>query len=29
MAHICLDRAIGAGLKYQDSAFTSTHIQRL
>ncbi|WP_179283072.1 MULTISPECIES: DUF4260 domain-containing protein [Paenibacillus] len=29
IAHICLDRAIGAGLKYQDSSFTSTHIQRL
>lgn len=28
IAHICMDRAIGAGLKYQDS-FTHTHIQRL
>ena len=29
IAHICMDRAIGAGLKYQDSSFTNTHIQRL
>jgi hypothetical protein len=29
IAHICLDRAIGAGLKYRDSPFTNTHIQRL
>jgi hypothetical protein len=29
IAHICMDRAIGAGLKYQDSLFTNTHIQRL
>ncbi|MGG4551260.1 DUF4260 domain-containing protein [Paenibacillus sp. FSL W8-0186] len=28
IAHICMDRAIGAGLKYQDS-FKNTHIQRL
>ncbi|WHX51606.1 DUF4260 family protein [Paenibacillus woosongensis] len=25
---MCMDRAIGAGLKYQDS-FKNTHIQRL
>lgn len=29
IAHICMDRAIGAGLKYQDSSFINTHIQRL
>lgn len=29
IAHICMDRAIGAGLKYQNSSFTNTHIQRL
>lgn len=29
IAHICMDRAIGAGLKYQKSSFTNTHIQRL
>ncbi|MBE7683634.1 DUF4260 domain-containing protein [Paenibacillus sp. P13VS] len=29
IAHICMDRAIGAGLKYQDASFTNTHIQRL
>ncbi|MFP4978274.1 DUF4260 domain-containing protein [Paenibacillus sp. CN-4] len=29
IAHICMDRAIGAGLKYQESSFTNTHIQRL
>ncbi|WP_411830172.1 DUF4260 domain-containing protein [Paenibacillus alba] len=29
IAHICMDRVIGAGLKYQDSSFTKTHIQRL
>lgn len=28
IAHICMDRAIGVGLKYQDS-FTHTHIQKL
>ncbi|MGY4761746.1 DUF4260 domain-containing protein [Paenibacillus caseinilyticus] len=29
IAHICMDRAIGAGLKYQNSSFTKTHMQRL
>jgi len=29
IAHICMDRAIGAGLKYQDSSFKHTHLQRL
>lgn len=29
IAHICMDRAIGAGLKYQGTSFTDTHIQRL
>jgi hypothetical protein len=29
IAHICMDRAIGAGLKYKNSPFSNTHIQRL
>jgi hypothetical protein len=29
IAHICMDRAIGAGLKYPDSSFRNTHLQKL
>ncbi|MGG3452820.1 DUF4260 family protein [Paenibacillus timonensis] len=29
IAHICMDRAIGAGLKYPDSSFRDTHLQKI